>query len=218
MSEHEQVKPLAPAAWHIRSDEELSTESRLRQRKYVICCGCTTAVLLILAVILIVLGFTVLHVREPIIHMNRIIIQRLELDDNGIPRTDVNITLLAEVSVKNPNYASFRFKNTTTLIYYGGAEVGEGRNPPGKAKARRTMRMNMTVDVIPAEVAAVPGFSSEYSSGRALTFDTYTKVDGKVKIASVVKKNVEVKLNCTVSFNIKSGEIQNKPCIQKVSL
>lgn len=217
MSEKEQVKPLAPASWRIHSDEveTFSDESsRLRQRKLVICCGCTTAVLLIIAVIVIVLCFTVLHVKEPKIHMNDIFIQRLELEDNGNPRTDVNITLLADVSVKNPNVASYRFKNTTTLIYYGGAEVGEGTNPAGIAKASRTLRMNMTVDVIPAKIVAVPGF---LTSGGALTFETYTKIDGKVKIASLVKKNVEVKLNCTVSFNITSREIKGQHCKQKVS-
>lgn len=222
LSEKDQVRPLAPAAWRISSDED-ETRSlqaiKLRQRKYALCCGCTTAVLLVIAVVLLVLGFTVLHVKEPKVHVNQIFLQRLELDEKGNIRTDVNVTLLADVSVKNPNAASFRFGNTTTTIYYvDGTVVGEGRNPAGKAKARRTLRMNMTVDMVPARMVAVPGLVTKLVATRAVTFKTYTEIDGRVKIASVVKKRVEVKLNCTATFNIDSRAIQEQTCKQKVSL
>ncbi|KAF3447664.1 hypothetical protein FNV43_RR08366 [Rhamnella rubrinervis] len=168
---------------------------------------------------MLVLGFTVFDVKEPRIHMNRIFVQRLELDETGNIRTDVNITLLADVSVNNPNMASFRFGNTTTTIYYvDGTVIGEGRNPAGKAKARQTLRMNMTVDVFPAKILGLLGLVTESLASGALTIKTYTEIDGRVKIASAVKKNVEVKLNCNATFNINSRSIQEQNCKQKVSM
>uniref|UniRef100_A0A2N9GUH8 Late embryogenesis abundant protein LEA-2 subgroup domain-containing protein n=1 Tax=Fagus sylvatica TaxID=28930 RepID=A0A2N9GUH8_FAGSY len=136
MAEREQVKPLAPAGYHTsRSDEDeiLSNQLKLKQRKYLKCCGCFTALLLILAVLIIVLTFTVFHIRDPMVRINSLTLQNLA---NGTVRQGVNITLIADVSVKNPNAASFIYSNSTTTIYYHGEMVGEARIPSGKAKAR----------------------------------------------------------------------------------
>ncbi|XP_009334495.1 late embryogenesis abundant protein At1g64065 [Pyrus x bretschneideri] len=217
-SPKEQVKPFAPANSHyLRSDEEevASLHIKLRQRKYVHCCGCVSAVFLIIAVTAIVLGFTVFHVKDPKIKMNEVTVQRLELA-NGTLRSDTNITLLADVSVKNPNVASFKYSNATTLVYYSGTEVGEGRTPAGVAKARRTSRMNVTVDIVPRKILGVPGLMREVASGE-LTMTTYTRIQGKVKVV-MVKKNVVVELNCTVRYNFSSGEIQREDCKRRVRL
>lgn len=146
--------------------------------------------------------------------MNRVMVTRLELT-NGSLRQDVNVTLLADVSVKNPNVASFRFGNTTTTLYYGGTAVGEGRTPGGKARARRTLRLNMTLDVIPAKLMALPALRNELGSG-ALTVESYTRVDGRVKILSMIKKNVVVRLNCSITYHITTEDVR-EDCRRHVS-
>lgn len=147
--------------------------------------------------------------------MNDVTIQRLEIT-NGTLRSDTNVTLLADVSIKNPNVASFKYGNTTTRVYYNGKEVGQGRAPAGVAKARRTMRMNMTVDIVPGEISVVPGFREEVESLK-LTVSTYTRIQGKVKIL-MVKKNVVVELNCSMTYNFASKGIEREDCKQRVSL
>ncbi|KAH0974919.1 hypothetical protein GBA52_016818 [Prunus armeniaca] len=118
MAAKEQGKPLAPAnSYHLRSDEEeviVSSHIKLCQRKYVMCCGCVSALFLIIAVTAIVLGFTVFHVKSPRIEMNNVTIQQQPEVANGALRSDTNVTLLADVSIKNPNVASFKYGNTTT--------------------------------------------------------------------------------------------------------
>ncbi|GMY30436.1 late embryogenesis abundant protein At1g64065-like [Fagus crenata] len=213
MAEREQVKPLAPAGYHTsRSDEEeiLSNQLKLKQRKYIKCCGCFTALLLILAVLIIVLAFTVFHIRDPMVRINALRIQNLELA-NGTVRQDVNITLIAGVSVKNPNAASFIYSNSTTTIYYHGVMVGEARIPSGKAKARHTMSMNITVDIIPSKVLAVPSLKSDLFSG-GLNMSSHTKMRGQVKILNIAKKNVVVNINCTMTYNFSSQAIQDQNC------
>ncbi|KAM2227762.1 hypothetical protein ACFXTI_014536 [Malus domestica] len=215
-SPKEQVKPLAPGnSHHLRSDEEEvgSLHIKLGQRKYVQCCGCVSAVFLIIAVTAIVLGFTMFHVKDPKIKMNEVTFQRLEFS-NGTLRADINITLIADVSIKNPNVASFKYSNATTMVYYRRTEVGEGRTPAGVAKARRTSRMNVTVDIVRGKILGVPGFVSEVATGE-LTMTTYTRIQGTVKVATV-KKNVVVELNCTVRYNFSSGKIQGKDCQRRV--
>ncbi|PQQ05837.1 uncharacterized protein Pyn_37335 [Prunus yedoensis var. nudiflora] len=187
-----QGKPLAPAnSYHLRSDEEeviVSSHIKLSQRKYVMCCGCVSALFLIIAVTAIVLGFTVFHVKGPRIKMNNVTIQRLELA-NGTLRSDTNLTLLADVSIKNPNVASFKY-GTQPLWF----TTGRWR-----------------------EIMVVPGFTREVASG-TLKVSTYTRIQGKVKIL-MVNKNVVVELNCSMTYNFASKEIQGtKDCKPRVSL
>ncbi|KAJ6933682.1 hypothetical protein NC651_008930 [Populus alba x Populus x berolinensis] len=219
MAETEQVKPLAPAAFQIRSDAEetMPVQLKTRRRNCINCCGCITAMLLIVAVTVLVLALTVFHIKDPVIKMNRVLVQRLELA-HGTLRKDVNVTLLAEVAVKNPNAASFKFKKGTTTIYYGGAVVGEANTPPGTAKARRTLHMNVTVDLIPAKLLAVPRFSSDIRSAGALNLTSSTIISGKVRILRTFKKYIVVGVNCTVTYNLASREIHGGDCKPHLSI
>ncbi|KAL7188992.1 hypothetical protein ACSBR1_038789 [Camellia fascicularis] len=220
MTEMEQVKPLAPSSHPIifEDDHAISMElKKHRSRKFIKCCGCIAALVIILSVTLLVLIFTVLQVKEPEMKMNSVMIQGLDRISQATLNHTTNLTVIVDVSVKNPNVASFKFTNTTTSIYYGGMVVGEGRNPPGIAKARRTLRMNVTIDVILEKVLGVERFSSDWSL-RTLPMSSYTMVDGRVKIIGVFKKHVVVKMNCTMTVNITSRGIQDQNCKHSVLL
>ncbi|TXG50586.1 hypothetical protein EZV62_023110 [Acer yangbiense] len=215
MAENDQVKPLAAAHhpdYHLRSDHEamsaqyeaMSAQSNLRRKKlYIQCCGCLTVLLLIPVVVIIVL-FTVFHVKNPGIRMNSVSIQQ-QLEVDG----DQNMTLVVDVQMKNPNYASFKFGNATTVVYYDGVAVGEGRIPAGMAKARWTLQMNVTVDIVPEKVLIVQKLKSDNMSSETLNFSSYTRIVGKVKMLKIIKKNVVVVLNCSVTYNVTSQVIQD---------
>nr|TKR97545.1 uncharacterized protein D5086_0000211900 [Populus alba] len=213
MAETEQAKPFAPAAFRIRSveEEDAPTLSKTHRRNCIKCCGCITAILLILATTIVVLVLTVFQVDDPVIKMNKVSVQRLELA-NGTLRTDVNVTLLADVSVKNPNAAAFKFNNGTTTVYCGGVMVGEATTPPGKAKARRTLHMNVTVDLIPNRLSGVPNLTSDIVSVGKLTMSSNTVIRGKVRILQIIKKYLVVRVNCTMTYNFTSQAIQGGNC------
>ncbi|KAI3407387.1 LEA_2 domain-containing protein [Psidium guajava] len=233
MAEKEQARPLAPALYIARSDapatvrnasyivrsdedEALSSHFRLRQPSCLKCCGITGALFLILAVVALALVFTVFHVKDPIVSMKRIQIPQLaQLVSNGTAPSGANITAVVDVSVKNPNAASFRYGNSTTELYYGGEVVGEGRIPAGKAAARRTQSVNVTVEVVPARIAKAARLSSDLAAGN-LTMESSTRIDGRVKILKIIRKHVVVTLNCTITYVIASQEIEEK-CRRRVS-
>ncbi|KAK7274292.1 hypothetical protein RIF29_15375 [Crotalaria pallida] len=211
MAEREQVKPLAPIRDRLSINEAGTTQhpQRIRRRKFNNCCACLFAFLLLLAIIIIVLRFTIFRVREPVITMNGVNVTKLDLVNN--------ISLIADVSIENPNFVSFKYSNTTTNLNYHGIIVGEARGPPGRAKARRTTRMNVTVDVITNRVMSNSNFSADFGSG-LLTMSTFSRVPGQVKILKLFKKHVVVKMNCTITFNVTSQGIQDQNCKQKVKL
>ncbi|XP_040987804.1 uncharacterized protein LOC121235525 [Juglans microcarpa x Juglans regia] len=209
----QQVKPLAPKAYRIRSDEDeaLYTQQRLGRRRCIKCCGCFTALFLILAVVMLVLSFTVFHIKDPMIRMNSMTLQQL------VGAGALQATVIADVSVKNPNAVAFRYGNSTTIVYYRGETVGEGTIPQGKAKARRTQRMNMTMYIMLDKILAVPSYRNDSSSG-ALPMRTFTKLSGRVKILTISKKNVVVQMNCSFNYNVTSQAIQDKKCDSCVRL
>ncbi|KAM7525818.1 hypothetical protein LguiA_015720 [Lonicera macranthoides] len=218
MAEKEQEKPLAPA--YTRTPTHfLSTElknHRPRHRKFLLC-GCIAAVLLIIVVVILVLSFTVFHIKDPVMNLNAVQIQGLEFINatNILSDPTTNITVLADVSVKNPNVATFKYNEATTRLYYDGVLVGEARTPPGRAMARRTVRLNVTIDVMVNRLVAVPGLGSDLNAG-ALPVRSYSSISGRVKILNV-KKNVAVKMNCTMIVNVTSRSIQDQNCKPHVS-
>ncbi|CAK7348807.1 unnamed protein product [Dovyalis caffra] len=215
MGEREQVRPLAPAADRQSSDEEGAPQHhKKRSRKCVQCCVFVTSIFVILVIAIIVLRFTVFRVKDPIIKMNGVTVTQLELTNGTIPKPGVNMSLIADVSVKNPNVASFKYENTTTTLYYHGQMVGEARNGPGHARAGRTVRMNVTVDIIPDRIMSSPDLNADLSSG-LLSLTTYTRVPGRMKIV-IVERNIVVKMNCSMMLNITNQQIQTQKCKRRV--
>ncbi|CAA2992414.1 uncharacterized protein LOC111388003 [Olea europaea var. sylvestris] len=217
----EQAKPLAPASVEIKMDEneDISTVFRRHHhRKCLTCCGCITAIFLILVMIILILVFTVFRVKDPVIKMNSVTIQGVgALLRMNNPRPGINLTVEADVSVKNPNVASFKFSNATTSLYYDSSVIGEAQIPAGQAKARRTLDMNVSIDVMVDKILAVPRLRSDLNSG-TLPISSYTKISGKVKIINIIKKHVVVQMNCTMTVNINSQAIEDQNCKRRISI
>ncbi|KAH6756463.1 hypothetical protein C2S53_002464 [Perilla frutescens var. hirtella] len=214
MERSEQVRPLAPAS----SNAEDVTKNR--RRRWLWCCACVGAALLILAVVVVILIFIVFKAKEPVFRVNRVTVDRLEvINGTTTPRPGTNMSLTVDVSVKNRNYVSFSWhQNTTSALFYRGTAIGEAHVPGEKSRARRTMRMNVTVDVILDRIMGQPDLGSDISTG-LVTVGTYTEVDGKVKLL-MIKKHVRVKMNCSMTINISSPTpaIQKQDCKHKVKL
>ncbi|KAL3536765.1 hypothetical protein ACH5RR_000131 [Cinchona calisaya] len=219
MAERDQVRPLAPASERQSSDDE---EANLYfkgdgKRRCIKCCGGIAAILLIQAIIVIILIFTVFKVKDPVIKLNGVKVDKFELINGTTPKPGTNMSLTADVSVKNPNYATFKYPNTTTTLYYHGTVIGEARGPPGKSKARRTMRMNITIDFIMDRLISHPMLNSDVGSG-LLPMSSFTRIGGRVNMLKIIKKHVIVKMNCTMAVNITSRTIQDQKCKRKVKL
>ncbi|KAB2054267.1 hypothetical protein ES319_A12G243500v1 [Gossypium barbadense] len=219
MAEREQVKPFASATLGgVRSssssddDEALSMEMQLRKRRYIQCCGCIAALFLILAVVVLVLSFTVFRIGDPLIRLNSLTIQSLDISTNGSLKTRVNLTLLVDVSVKNPNAATFKFDNCSTTIYYGGRVVGEGVHFQEKIKPRRTLRRNVTVAIDPVKFVEVPGFITDLRVAKRLNVSSHTIISGRVNVMNLVKKHVVVKFNCFMNVRFPNNGFHGEKC------
>ncbi|OIT24732.1 PREDICTED: uncharacterized protein LOC109216164 [Nicotiana attenuata] len=196
---------------------ELHKKKR-RRRRCIKCCGCCTAAVLVLAVIMLVLGFTVFRVHSPSIRMNSVNLDGLSyLTSNSTLQPNVNLTVSADVSVKNPNAASFKFNKATTSLFYDDVVVGEALTPLGNAKARRTLRMNVTVEVMMEKILSIPQLGNDLKSGE-VSLSTYTRINGRVNILKIIKKSAEIKMSCKMTFDLRSQDVRDIDCSRIVSL
>lgn len=93
--------------------------------------------ILFIVVVLIVLSFTILQVKEPVVRMNSVTFLGLDRINRTGSTSSANLTVMAYVSVKNPNIASYRFGNASSSLFYDEVLIGEARIDTGIAKARR---------------------------------------------------------------------------------
>ncbi|KAK9121605.1 hypothetical protein Syun_019222 [Stephania yunnanensis] len=190
----------------------------LKHNRCIKCCGCCTAALLSITVVVIVLAFTVFHVKDPQIWINGVTIGDVKyISGTIIPDPSANITIDVHVSVKNPNFVSFRYDNGTTTLFYHKTKVGESKTPAGVAKARRTGQMNLSLKLVTARMLGEEeALGSEIRSG-AMIISSYTYLDGRVKILGAFKKSVNLRMNCTVTVNTTSMQLQGQNCVHKLS-
>ncbi|KAJ8621578.1 hypothetical protein MRB53_030107 [Persea americana] len=231
MAEKEQVRPLAPAtADHPRSDQDYpssdrvlpideeaptskwSSSKKLHNKRWILCCGCCTAIVLILSIIVLVLVLTVFQIKDPNMTLNSV-----RIDGMSPTLASLNVTLIADISIKNPNVASFKFGNSTTVISYDDRTIGEGLIPPGKAPARRTIRMNVTVDVLASQLLGDANILRDLALGN-VTVNSYTKMGGRVNLLNIFKKHADVIMNCTVTMSVFNQTILEQNCKRKVKM
>ncbi|XP_009764339.1 late embryogenesis abundant protein At1g64065-like [Nicotiana sylvestris] len=222
-----QVRPLAPASHRIHVENEETIDStfmssmelakKRRRKRCMKCCSCCGITTITLVVIIVILAFTVFKVKKPTIKMNSIKFDGLSyLTNSSNLQTNVNITVSADFSIKNPNAASFKFNEATTSLIYDDRVIVEVLTPAANAKARRTFRMIVNVTVMVDKLSSIPRLASDLVA-RKLPLSMSTSINGRVKIL-VIKKSVGIQMNCNMIVDLQTQDAKNMDCKKKVSL
>lgn len=224
----DQIRPLAPSSHRIHiekeedgvnylsaSDTELAKKRR-RRRRCIKCCGCCGVTTVIVGIVVLILALTVFKVKDPTIRMNSIRFDGLNALVSSNLQTNLNITVSADVSIKNPNSVSVKFRAATASLIYGDRDIAEALIPPGSARARRTFRMNVNVTVMVEKLVGIPRLMSDLVAGE-LPVSMVTKINGKVNLG-LIKKSVGVRMNCAMVVDLQSQDVKDIDCERKVSL
>ncbi|URE39297.1 harpin-induced protein 1 domain containing protein [Musa troglodytarum] len=212
----EQTKPVAVSSPSADATDEAAAigrlpARRLRKRRCALFCFlCWAASAVMVGVVVLVLSFTLFKVKDPTLTMNSLVIERIDLDfgtDRSRPLS-INATLDADISIENPNMASFRFGNCTTDFYYSGETVGVAYAPFGKVPAHRTVRLGVRVDVFVDRVATQLNLTMGILTGNQLRLRSYTDIRGRVSVLGVYKRDIELMLNCSIAMEVSIAEQQ----------
>lgn len=226
-SSRDQVRPLAPSSHriHVENEEGVnytsasSTElaKKQRRRRCVKCCGCCGVTTIIIGIVILILALTVFKVKDPTIRINSIRFEGLSaLTSSSNLQTNMNITVSADLSIKNPNAVSFKFKAATATLIYSDRVIAEASLPRGSARARRTFRMNVNIEVMVEKLVGIPRLTSDLIA-RELPVSMITNINGKVNLG-VIKKSVGIRMNCDLVVDLQRQEVKDLDCDRKVSL
>lgn len=73
------------------------------------------------------------------------------------------------------------------------------------------------MDIMVDRLFGNPNLQSDISTG-LLSMSSYTIVGGRVKLLTIIKKQVTVSMNCTMKVNIISRAIEDQMCKRKVKI
>ncbi|CAD6251176.1 unnamed protein product [Miscanthus lutarioriparius] len=195
----------------------------LRLRCVLISCGIIS---ILIAAALLAVTLTVYRVHEPVMTMNAISLNdpfaaaaaaAASSASSTTPAPLLTLTVVVDVSVKNPNAASLQYGATETSVYYRARQVGEALGPPGTAPARRTVRLNVTVDVAVGALLGDPAFLEDVVAAGAVAVATATRVRGRVAVlGGLVHRRVVLEMNCTATVAVADMSISDQRCLQHV--
>lgn len=188
---------------HAAKPAEQERRSRLLRR---VCCG-LAVIAAAAAVVMLILSLTVLKVRNPTVSMDSVTVKRFNVHFGpGATRPlKINVTLVAGIAIKNPNYESMRFGASSTEIYIEGVPeyVGLGSAPPGEVPARGTSRVRADMDVFVDKVgSAVVG--EVLFGGGEVRLSSHTAVDGRISVLGGLygRRTVRVAMRCRVLLRV----------------
>jgi Late embryogenesis abundant protein len=191
------------------------TKLNHRWHRFFLCIGTFGVLITAIFIVLLTIGLTVYKVKKPVMTMNSITIENLST--RAAASSSLNMSVLADVSVKNPNAASYRYGSSLTSVYYNAILVGQAVAPPGVAQARGTVRLNVTVDLMVSLLTSDLQFVQDLVTGD-VRFNTSTQVGGRVKVFGLVQHHVDVVMNCSLMIDVLNLSLRNQSCWQHVWL
>ncbi|KAL9670556.1 hypothetical protein QQ045_008109 [Rhodiola kirilowii] len=186
------------------TDTTQKARRRHHRRGLKICCGLTIIVVVILIIIFVTLAFTVFKPKDPEISARAVGIQNIQF--SLFPKLSLNATLDMEVTIKNRNYGSFEYENTTAIVDYHGEEVAEFPMDSRNVPARGQISLRALVSVQGDKLVSNPFFMGDVGLG-SLNFTSNSALRGKVSVFKVVKFKATAYSACHISVFIESQNV-----------
>uniref|UniRef100_A0A5B7AGB7 Late embryogenesis abundant protein LEA-2 subgroup domain-containing protein n=1 Tax=Davidia involucrata TaxID=16924 RepID=A0A5B7AGB7_DAVIN len=199
MAEKEQqpAYPLASTNGYARSDQEAGPEhaKELRRKKRMKCFIYIVAFVIFQTAIIALFGLTIMKVRGPKFRVRSATIDSFQVGTGTSP--SFNLTMKAELGVKNTNFGSYKFDNSTINFFYKGIPVGSTNVLKSRAKLRSTKKFIIEVDL---SLTGNSDLGADLTSG-VLQLTSQSSLRGKVELFKVMKKKKSTNMNCTMDIN-----------------
>lgn len=189
------------------------SEKRKKRRNI---CIAVTALTLVVIMVLVILGLTVFKVKRPVTAIDSVAPKDFNISlDVARLRVYLNITLLINLSVTNPNKVGFKYTNSSAQLKYRGVVVGDVPIPAGKIGAGEKKEMNVTLTIFGDRLVYNSNLYADAISG-TLPLTTYTRIAGKVRILNLFNIHVVSSTTCDLLLNVRNGgSLENQGCHYK---
>jgi hypothetical protein len=213
------VKVAIPPSYLTSDDAEVKVPKGFyRRTSCQICCAITTAVVLIILIVILVLSFTVFKAKDPVIKVTGITLKSFSFTtDSTLTNFKLDVSLHLNVSVHNPNIASFKYTNSSTFLYYRGREVGSAPIPAGKVGAEKTEKLETNLDIQALPIVMNANLTSDLQAG-IIPINTHSAIRGKLDIINIFKHHAISTSDCTANILVANQTLGDYNCNYHIKL
>lgn len=161
-----------------------------------ISCAITIILLLIIVGVMLILYFTILKPKQPILIPQSVTLQDLDV-------VSLNFTLGIMITVDNRNYGSFKYHNATSYINYHGTRVGNALLAPDTIPARAKHNISTSLEVLGDRLVMNTYFLVDFAR-EVMNFTASTALNGQVKVLKFIKKKATSYTTCNISISLKN--------------
>ncbi|KAG6552099.1 hypothetical protein Mapa_006408 [Marchantia paleacea] len=189
-----------------------------RRRACHICCGISTALLLVFVILILILSFTVFKAKDPRITVTGMSLQSFAASLDPIRlswRLDVSLHL--NVTVRNPNVASFKYENSSTYLFYRGLEVGRAAIPAGKVEAKKSSEFSTYLEIKAVDVPNDANLTSDVMAG-IIPVSTYSRIRGRLNVINIFKRHAISTSDCSANLIISNTTLRDFKCVYTLKM
>ncbi|XP_058100437.1 uncharacterized protein LOC131245179 [Magnolia sinica] len=177
-------------------------------------CIVATIFLVFVAIVILIIFFTLFNPKEP-----RIAVNAVQLPSFSVTNGTVNFTFSQYVSVRNPNRSVFTHYDSSLQLIYAGNQVGFMFIPAGKIQGGHTQYMSATFSVesfpfavTPAAAAVAAGGVDGLRLGPSMEIQSKLRMEGRVRILHFFTHHVEASARCRVAVSTTDGSVLGFHC------
>ncbi|KAK8942446.1 hypothetical protein KSP39_PZI009372 [Platanthera zijinensis] len=179
-----------------------------------ICRAITAGVLLLVLITFLILYFTVLKPKQP-----KIVASPIGLDHIAFslpPNPTLNISIRAAITIENPNYAGFQYRNSSATVFYRRNLIGDAPIEAGVIRARSTKNISTVINVDADKLMADSSFLPDVLRG-SLNLTSTAIMEGKVILLGIFKIRATIYSSCDISIFVWEGT-KTSICDSKIEL
>ncbi|KAK7261078.1 hypothetical protein RIF29_27382 [Crotalaria pallida] len=177
------------------------------------CLGVSLLFLIIVVGVIVTLSLTIFKIRDPDVSVHPLGLKNLNFSFS--PNTNMSMPML--ITIVNHNHGSFRYKNSTGYVNYGGTVVAEVPMLSSLVPPRSSINVTSYASFMIGRLLENPKFWSDIVTGGTLNMTSTTALPGKVIALKIIKLKATAYTTCDISLNIISKTADTK-CISKLKL
>ncbi|KAL7203297.1 hypothetical protein ACSBR2_016566 [Camellia fascicularis] len=114
----------------------------------------------------------------------RVEIRAVNVEGLYVGNLTYNMTLIAQIEIKNKNFGDYKYDRTTMSISHGRVIIGDDVIWKGNVKARDTYRMTVTTKVSSSGLLDASRLSSDIGSG-VLMLNSEARLKGRIYLMKI---------------------------------
>ncbi|CAN1124141.1 hypothetical protein LINPERPRIM_LOCUS3597 [Linum perenne] len=177
---------------------EQKNRATTRRRTCLLVFSISAAILLAAILIVVILAFTAFKPRNPVVILFPVGLKSLSLTDLIIAQ---NVTTKMIIQITNSNRARFKFRNATSLVYYGDDDLVVGEVPVIENEIPERTTVNLTTSAVLMASKMKTAAVADIATGK-VNLTSRVTLYGKSLIFGVkVKTSVYTECYLTVVIN-----------------